>query len=156
MNKKMNKMNETFRYKNISIVFFCLIIFTGCSIKDTTKNVSDEEILRDRVMTYWNYKINQDFDKSYVYEHPLYRKQVNMVNYIRGFNPEVVKWTAAKVEDIKMDGPSAKVGLKITVKVRLPSIKSGEDDSWVKEEWQKVDNVWYHVPAILREDGKRM
>ena len=156
MNKKMNKKDKTFRYKNISIVFFCLIIFAGCSIKDTIKSVSDEEILRDRVMAYWNDKINQDFDKSYVYEYPLYRKQVNMVKYIGGFNTEVVKWTAAKIEDIKMDGPSAEVGLKITVKVTLPRIRTDEDDSWVKEEWRKVDNVWYHVPAILREDGKGM
>ena len=156
MNKKMNKKNATFRYKNISIVFFCLIIFAGCSIKDTVKSVSDEEILRDRVMAYWNDKINQDFDKSYGYEHPLYRKQVNMANYIRGFNTEVVQWTAAKVEEIKMDGPSARVGLKITVKVRLPRIKTGEDDSWIKEDWRKVDDVWYHVPAMLGEGGKGM
>ena len=156
MNKKMNKKDKTFRYKNISIVFFCLIIFTGCSIKDTTKSVSDEEVLRDRVIAYWNFKISQDFDKSYVYEHPLYRKQVNMVKYIGGFNTEVVKWTAVKVEDIKMDGPSAMVGLKITAKVKLPGIKSSEDDSRVKEEWRKVDNVWYHVPAMYREDGKGM
>ena len=151
----MNKKNKTLRYKNI-FIFFCLIIFAGCSIKDTTKSVSDEEVLRDRVMAYWNDKINQDFDKSYAYEHPLYRKQVNMTKYIGGFNTEVVKWTAAKIEDIKMDGPSAKVGLIITVKVRLPRIKTGEDDSWVKEEWRKVDNVWYHVPAMYRENGKGM
>ena len=140
----------------LAIAFFLLIIFSGCSIKEAVKNKPDEEVLRYRVMEYWNYKINQDFDKSYAYEHPLYRKQMKMVNYIGSFNTEVVKWTAAKIEDIRMDGPSAEVGLKITVKVSLPGVRTGEDDSRVKEEWRKVDNVWYHVPAILREDGKGM
>ena len=156
MNKKMNKKNETFRYKNISIVFFCLIILTGCFIKDATKSVSDEEILRERVVAYWDHKISQDFDKSYVYEYPLYRNQVNMVKYIGGFNTEVVKWTAVKVEDIKMDGPSARVGLIIRARVKLPGMKPTEDDTRIDEDWQKVDNVWYHVPEILKEQGKGM
>lgn len=149
MNKKMNKKNATIKYINTFIVFFCLIILTGCFINRTTKSESDEEALRERIMAYWDHKIKEDFDKSYAYEHPLYRKQFNMVKYIGTFNTEVLKWTAAKVEDIRMDGPSARVSLKITVKVRLPRIRTEEEASMINEEWQKVDNVWYHVPAAM-------
>src|ERR1700690_3299340 len=78
---------KTFNLRVGAVVFFSLIIFSGCSIKEAVKNVPDEDILRERVMAYWGYKINEEFDKAYEFEYPLYRKTENAVNYIRHFNP---------------------------------------------------------------------
>jgi hypothetical protein len=141
--------------KFILIVFFPLIIFSGCSIKDGVKSgSSDEEILRDRVVTFWDHKIKGEFDKSYGYELPLFRKKTQMVEYIGSFNPYVVQWHSAKVDKIKVEGTSASVEMTIRTEVRLPKIRTSERDSLLTEKWVKVDDVWYHVPSTLGEDVK--
>jgi len=150
MNKKMNKKMKTLRYKNI-VIFFCLIIFAGCSIKDTTKNVSDEEILRDRIMTYWGYRIEERFDKAYEFEYPLLRKTVSVVDYIRSFHP-TMKWTNAEIQTITKQDDAAEVTVKVDTKVKMsvskvPKPVEFENKGLVlNERWIKIDDVWYHVP----------
>lgn len=143
------------RSKFICTAFFFLIIFSGCSIKDAVKSGSDEEILRDRVMAFWDHKIKEEFDKSYEYEHPLYRKKTGMVQYIGSFNTYVVKWYSAKVDGIHMEGTTALVDLTVRTKVTLPQIKTSEVDSLLSEKWVKVDDVWYHVPGGTDQRGTK-
>ena len=88
----------------LAIFALCITGFSGCSLKETRDNKSDEEILGDRIMAYWNHKINGEFDKSYPYEDGLYRKRVNMVNYIRSFKTAKANWTGASIDDIKIEG----------------------------------------------------
>jgi hypothetical protein len=129
------------------IAIFSLIIFQGCVTKEAVKNVPDEVILRERVKTYWEYKINQEFDKSYEFEAPIYRKKVNLVNYIRGFNINLVRWNGAMIDNIKVESDSAMIDMNLRVKVNLPGIKTNEYNSLIKEKWVKVDGMWYHIPA---------
>ena len=142
------------RSKFIGVAFFFLIIFSGCSIKDAVKSGSDEEILRDRVMTFWDHMIKGEFDKSYEYELPLFRKKTRMVEYIGSFNTVIVQWHSAKVDRIKVEGTSASVDMTVRTEVRLPKIKSVERDSLLTEKWVKADDVWYHVPSTFGENVK--
>lgn len=138
-------------------IFFFLIIFSGCvtkeGIKKTEEGVLEEAALRERVMAYWGYKIKQEFDKSYEYEDPFYRKTVNLVKYIKGFRTDVLRWKAAEIRemDIKGDKAVIKMGLKIDVKV--PGVKRLERDSLITEEWVRVEGIWYHVPE--RATGRK-
>ncbi len=127
------------------IAIFSLIIFCGCVTKEAVKS-NTEDVLRERITDYWNYKMKEEFDKSYAYEDPFFRKQVNLVNYIRRFRTDIVKWKSAAVKEIKLAGDSAEVDMILRTKVRLPQIKTVEHDSLTKEKWVKVDGVWYHVP----------
>ncbi len=139
--------------KFIFLAIFFLIIFPGCSIKDGVKSgSSDEEILRERVVAFWDHKIKGEFDKSYEYELPLFRKKTNMVQYIGSFDTYTVRWRSAKVDKIKVDGTSASVEITIRVEVKLPKIRTSERDSLLTEKWVKADDVWYHVPSTLGED----
>lgn len=102
-------------------------------------------------MAYWNYKIKQEFDKSYEYEDPLFRKQVNMINYIKSFNTAKAGWSKAQIERIDMVGDNATVDMKIEIKIAVSSSKNLEHEGFIKEKWVKVDGIWYHIPQQFRE-----
>jgi hypothetical protein len=133
------------------IAFFLLIILSGCAIKNALKGTTDEELLRERVTAYWNHKIKQEFDKSYEYEYPLYRKKINVVNYIKSFDTAKAGWSGAGIERVDMRGENATVDMKIMVKIAVSSSRDLEHDGFVKEKWVKVDGIWYHIPENFRE-----
>ncbi len=135
----------------LQIIIFLLIIFPGCATKVAVKSTTNEESLRERVMAYWNYKIKQEFDKSYEYEYPLFRKQVNMINYIRGFHTGKAGWAGARIEEVHVQGDTATVDMKIMIKIFVSSSKNLEHEGFVKEKWVKVDGIWYHIPQDFRE-----
>lgn len=135
-----------------NIIFF-LIIFSGCVTKEAIKDVSDEEVLRERVMAYWNHKIKQEFDKSYEYEEPFYRKKVNLVKYIKGFRTDLLRWQAAEIREMDVKGDEAIVKLGLKIDVKIPRIKRLESDSLVTEKWVRVEGIWYHVPE--RATGRK-
>jgi hypothetical protein len=139
--------------KFVYIVFFFLIIFSGCSIKEATKNGPDGGELRERVAAYWQLKVEEDFMKSYEYEAPYYRKQTNMMNYLKGINTSVVKYLTAAPADVKIDGDSARVNVQLRVRVKPPQMKSDEYTTQLTEKWVKVDGVWYHVPGVVDQRG---
>lgn len=131
------------------ITFFCLIISQGCGTKEAVKSQTDEDFLRQRVTAYWDYKIKQEFDKTYDFEVPVYRKKVNLVNYIRSFRTNIVKWIQVRIEHIKIEDSAAMLDLTLRVRVKLPEVKAHESDSLIKEKWVKVEGIWYHVPSEL-------
>jgi len=131
------------------IAFFFLIIFSGCSIKEATKNGPDGGELRDRVATYWQLKVEEDFMKSYEYEAPYYRQQTSVMNYLKSMNTDMVKYLAATPGDVQLDGDSARVNVQLRVRVKPPQMKSDEYNTLLTEKWVKVDGVWYHVPGVI-------
>lgn len=135
-------------------VIFLLIIFSGCATKEAVRNISEEDVLRERVMTYWGHKIRQEFEKSYSYEDPYYRKRLNMVNYIRGIDTSRARWTAASVEGLKIEGDSAIIDMKVKINIMVaPSVNNIEPEVPIKETWAKVDGIWYHVPKKSGRPG---
>lgn len=127
-----------------TVIFFLLIIFFGCSIKEGVKNKTSEEILRDRVMTYWELNVRGEFDKSYEYEDPLFRKTVSMVDYIRGHN-RIVQVRKAAVKSVTFEDGAAMVELKTTIELRVPGAKPLITDTDRKEKWEMFDGIWYHI-----------
>ncbi len=130
---------------------FLLTIFSGCVTKEARKDVSDEEVLKERVMAYWQHKVRQEFDKSYGYEDPLFRKKISIVNYIKGFNTARAGWSGASIEGLKIEGDSAIVDMKVRVKITVSSSGNIEQDVALKERWVKVDGLWYHVPQRFKD-----
>jgi hypothetical protein len=150
-------MKRAYSVVNISLAFFCLIILAGCSITETVKKESDEDVLRGRVMAYCNNKIKGEVEKNYDYEDPLYRKTASLSTYIRNFSGGGVKWLAADIKNIEMQNDRATVDLK----VRLKTVLAGqapvaptviERDSEVRELWIKIDGEWFHT---LKAKGLR-
>lgn len=132
-------------------VIFSLLIFSGCATKEAVKNLTDEDQLKERVMAYWSYKVNQEFDKSYEYEAPFFRNTTSLVKYIRSFKSGRLEWKGAEVKSLKIDGSSAIIDLKISIRLDLGPSSKIEHEVPLKEKWVRVDGTWYNVPQKFRE-----
>lgn len=124
-----------------------LIISLGCanniSLSKTVK--TDEEMLRERVLQYWQHKINLDLDKAYEFEDPAYRAVENKVRYIRHHNIDMVRWKSVEIQGIEIADDRAEVKLKLMVILLLPGMKDEHAmPTFVNDRWVKVDGVWYH------------
>jgi hypothetical protein len=149
-----SKMLKKNKIQILLTVFFCLIIFPGCSIKDGIKKGSDEKALRQRVAEYWEYKSKEEFDKSYEFEDPYYRNLVSLTKYIRGINSGLMEWKSAEIKEIELGEGIADVELAVDIKLAFPGFKKMEHQSRVKEKWVNVDGMWYHVPEKWRRTQK--
>jgi len=153
--ESINDSSKTFMIKGntpLWIAILCLIILLGCAKKDAIKNIPDEVDLRERVETYWNYKVKEEFDKTYEYEYLLYRKQVSMMNYIRGFKTTRAKWIEASINDIKIADDNADVAMKVKVRI-ISSPRNIEQDVIINERWSNVEGKWYHIPHKMKGPG---
>lgn len=139
----------------LAAAILSLIILVGCAKKDAIKTVSDEDVLRERVQLYWSHVMKEAFDKSYEMEHPLYKKNVPIVEYIRGVNMNV-KWTKVEIQSATIGNEAADIELVMDTRIkRLPAFpKDPGDINMVgnkrTEKWAKVDGIWYHVPKKFR------
>lgn len=130
------------------ITIFFLTILSGCVTKEARKDISDEEILKERVMTYWAYRIQKELDKTYIFEYPLYRKQVTLAKYIKRFDDPSIKFNRADVISIeKRENGVAEVQLKVNVKVKAPAAKPFIYDTILTDRWVRINGEWYHVPG---------
>lgn len=129
------------------IAIFFLIIISGCAKKEAIKSLQDEEVIKQRVMAYWNHRINREFEKMYPYEDPLFRKRISLVAYIRQYGNPAMSYTSFEIHDIKLkDGDNAEVMLKAGVRLKVPGTRAFEHDTDLTEQWVMIDGEWYHVP----------
>jgi len=68
-----------------------LLIFAGC-VKNLSHKISDKELLRQRVETYWGHLVNRALDKTYFFEYPLLREKMSMES---GFTSRMLRKTLA-------------------------------------------------------------
>jgi hypothetical protein len=146
------KLRRTVLVKRISVfmllllLLLSLIISIGCVKKEAIKISSDEEILRERVMAYWNYRVKQELDKSYEFEDPIYKKGHSLVSYIKRFGVDPVRLKEVKISGLQMEDAAARIDLKMRVEVRAPGarapLKTEADRS---DRWGKIEGMWYHV-----------
>jgi len=127
-----------------------LIILAGCGTKEAVRSVSDEEALRERVTAYWGHKIRQEFDKSYPFEDPFYRKNMTIGSYVQSFDTAKARWTSARTEAVRIEGDTAVTDMMIGVRIMGPSAKPLEHEVPLQEKWIKVEGVWYHVLQKIR------
>lgn len=134
----------------------CLAIFWGgAAVAETranpetavTKGVEDRESqiktrIKTRVHEYWGYKIKRDFEKTYLYESPEYRKEVKLVDYLKAFGPGV-EWLGAEVDKLEVAGDQATVWVKVNYKWTMIPVKNTLT-STSKEKWKRMKNTWFH------------
>jgi len=127
-------------------IAICLLILWGCVKKETVKNMSSEEVLRERVTEYWEFMIKGEIDKSYGYEEPFYRKTVNMTNHIKSINTVSARWKRAEIKTIKIKDDMAEVYLMLRIEMMFPKENIGkiEQEMPLTDKWISVDGIWYH------------
>lgn len=130
----------------LNVAIFCLLILAGCATKEAVKNVSDEDILRERVTAYWNYRIKGDMDKAYSYEDLYTKNMVSMSKYIAGGMNPLVQWSGFELVEIKMkNADTAAVKIKANLKIKAPGAKAFEHDMMMVDQWVRDEGYWYHL-----------
>ena len=135
---------------NISIRFafgfLILVLFAGCAAKPAVVKEDENQILKKRVLEYWNLMINVSpriAENIYQFEAPSLREKVPFAEYINRF--KTVKYFEAEVGAVEIDGEKAKVTVTTTSITALPrptkKLKSTDIDRWVK-----IGDTWYHFP----------
>lgn len=128
----------------LCIAILCLIILGGCAKKETVRNLTDEEVLQERVTEYWNLTTKEDYIKSYEYEDPLFRKAVGMNQYIKSHS-DMYKIKEMKINSVTIEDNSGVVYLTTKVELHVPGVKPLVADTERKDRWGKINGIWYHV-----------
>lgn len=135
-----------------------LIIFSGCAKKEAIKSATDEEVLRERVMAYWNHRMKQELDKSYEYEDPIYKKKVSLVHYIKRLGVDPVKLIEVKIKGVRLEDATASVDLDTRIELKAPGAPGPFAVNMErKDRWGRIEGVWYHVtdePSAQSGDQK--
>lgn len=126
---------------------FLLIIFAGCATKYAASNLSEEEVLRERLMAYWGHMINKEYDKAFEYEYNL--DKLTKEKYAANFSGapfEHVRVDAQSVSiSINKEDGTADTDIRVFLKFRIPGFKGLEHPMNFRERWVRVKEVWYHV-----------
>ncbi|MBI5101806.1 MAG: hypothetical protein HZB33_08245 [Nitrospirae bacterium] len=97
-------------------------------------------------MAYWDHRVKQEFDKSYEFEDPIYRKSHSVVTYIKKFGIDPVRLKEVKVAGLKVEDHDASVDLSMKIEIRAPGARKPlkvETDR--NDRWGRIEGVWYHV-----------
>lgn len=140
------------------VVILSLIICLGCAKKETIKTVSDEEVLRERIMAYWNHRMKEELDKSYDFEDPIYKKKFSLVSYIKSFGTNPVNIQDVSIRGIRRNDSTAEVDLDMSIGLKARGMSQPLKSATTrKDRWGKVEGNWYHVigePSAQSGDRK--
>jgi hypothetical protein len=129
-------------------MIFLLTIFSGCVTKEAVKNVSDEEVLRERVIAYWNLRINKEFEKTYDYE---YLPSMPKARYMVRLSNPLIEYKAFEIKNIRFDtDDSADIEMSVRVVAKAPGARAFEHESIIKERWVKAKGIWHHVSPLSK------
>jgi len=130
-----------------------LAVFMVCLISTNAKCIDRE--LQDRVTNYYNLEKERDWDKTYPYRTPLYRKSINFKLYKRKMDENIKGWKLIEFNILKIIVKKNYAALKIAFVEKVPqgyfpnnvynAIKITQISTW-----EKIDNIWYIRDACSR------
>ena len=92
MKKKTHKMKNMKKMNKLKLLIAILpITFLTASI-DQEKNKLD-----NRVLDYWNYKIDKNFKDAYEFVSPGWKQNEDVISFEQRMNTSSVNWTDAKI-----------------------------------------------------------
>jgi hypothetical protein len=127
----------------IKFFFIFLLIFLFSCAKSEIKLLSEEDVLRERIMNYWSHIIKEELDKAYDYEYPL--GKMTLSKYIARKSNPMIKYKGFEIRSISINGDTADVEMEIVPVIKVPGERPFEHKTVILERWAKVDGIWYHV-----------
>jgi len=130
------------------ISILILSLFNGCSEKhkytktdiELVLKTDDEKNLANRVLKYWNYMSQHQFEKSYKMELP-YQQYLYPLEKYKIINSGNNKHYYMTITNIKIKDNNATVSLKY----KLHNTKLHLTDKWIK-----IKEIWYHKKRIKK------
>lgn len=129
------------KYKLMLVAFFLF-----CFINTNAKCA--DHVLQDRVTNYYNLEKENNWEKTYQYRTPLYRKSINIKLYKRKMEENNKGWKLIEfriIESITKDNYAA---LKMEFVEKVPkgyfpfNAYNGIKIMQVST-WEQIDNIWY-------------
>jgi hypothetical protein len=133
------------RFIKFSIYLFLLLTYPIACANLPQGPPKDE--LKLRVMAYMAHRIKGEFDKSYTYEDPLYRKKVNEASYLVRMANGPFKWEEADIKEISVQGDQAIIQVNIRGQLRLRGFGSknkSQIENQVELTWIRSEGIWYN------------
>jgi hypothetical protein len=133
---KMNKI------KTISLICVTLVWMTACVDKEKNK-------LDNRVIDFWNAKINKDFKKAYQFLSPGWKMNEDEKSYIQRMAASKIKWLNVDINDKKCrEEDLCQISLTIEYEYQFRGAFSEKIKvpTNLEENWIMEDNTWYFVP----------
>jgi hypothetical protein len=143
----VGKISKKKILKSVLCLFLLLTCIIACA-KFTSKvqQVAPEDYLKERVTAYITHRIKGEFDKSYGYEDPLYRKKINEATYINFMSKGIFNWVEANIKKISIEGETAVVQIDLQGWARLKGISNEKNliEQTIQLNWVKAEGTWYN------------
>ncbi len=133
------------KIKAILLIITVSLLMTAC--KDKEKNKLD-----NRVIDYWNYKINQDFKQAYEFLSPGWRKTESLQAYVARMRVVSIKWLGVKIKSKECTEKylcTVLTDLQYEYQFRGAMSSTVQVTTELKEKWLMKNNIWYKVPGSL-------
>lgn len=144
----MNKSN----YKKIKYVAAIAFVAVLSSCTDSEKNKLD-----NRVLDYWNFKINKNFEAAYDFLSPGWKSNEDKEAYSRRMGNSRVEWKGVKLIDKECSETYlCSVSVEIKYEYMFGDTKGAKMivPSTLKENWLMHENMWYYVPLKTVQKSK--
>ena len=105
---------------------------------------SDADLLRERAQAYWQARMKDDMVTAYSFEAPVWQKRFSLNEYVRNVGT-AVKFTAADVSEVKVNGDLADIYVEVQGRYLLPGWDTTPLKKTMLDDWQKIDGQWVHV-----------
>jgi hypothetical protein len=130
------------KIKTISLICVTLVWMTACVDKEKNK-------LDNRVIDFWNAKINKDFKKAYQFLSPGWKMNEDEKSYIQRMAASKIKWLNVDINDKKCrEEDLCQISLTIEYEYQFRGAFSEKIKvpTNLEENWIMEDNTWYFVP----------
>ncbi len=130
------------KYKITIILILFSLCLVGCHQKNVINESPDIKQLKDTIRQYYLFEMNSQWNETYKYRTPIFKKSFNKNEYIKWMQEENSGWKLIniKVESIQINKDRANVEIKFKDRHK-------EKDLIIKEttKWKKIDNRWYTI-----------
>lgn len=126
----------------LSGVLLALLLVGASGLQRSAVAASDEP-LRERVIRYWEARLQSDLLAAYQLHEPAFRRAVTFAAFSqgRGAAPAL----AYEILDERVDGDKAFVKVRHQTTIKHPKFIKPVQPRWMEteEQWIRVEGVWY-------------
>ena len=106
--------------------------------------LSDEEQVAARAQERWNALVDGALEDAYLKESPAFREAYTLRAY-RGRFGHQLRWIAAEVAEVAVDGDMASVRVMVSYVSLGPDGRPMEGERPLEEAWLREEGEWWYV-----------
>ena len=131
-------------WRLVCLAFVLLLLpLVGCESERGLTGVTDEERVAARAQERWDALVDGSFDGAYQLESPALRAAYSSRAY-RGRFGQQMRWTAAEVAEVDLDGDRANVRVMVSYFTLGPDGRPLENERPIFETWVREGGEWWH------------